>query len=241
MFLLFGLYHRSSLPRPESDPDYIKSHQKSSYAEVFISFFNKKGILVSIAFLLLYRFSESQLTKMASPFLLDSREAGGLALSLTEKGFAYGTVGLGALLVGGISGGLLAAKYGLKKWIWWMAIAINVPNTVYIFMSYVQPDSRLLINSCIAIEQFGYGFGFTGYMLYMLYIAGQGEHKTAHFAICTSFMALGMMIPGMISGAVQEALGYQNFFIYVIICTIPSFIALSLIKIDPGFGIKKTE
>ncbi len=240
-FIFFGFYHKFFLPRPESSPDYKQNQRRVSYSEVFISFFNKKGMVVSIAFLLLYRFSESQLTKMASPFLLDSREAGGLALSLTEKGFAYGTIGLGALLVGGISGGLLAAKQGLKKWIWWMAIAINVPNTVYIFMSYVQPDSRFIINCCIAVEQLGYGFGFTGYMLYMLYIAGQGEHKTAHFAICTSFMALGMMIPGMISGVVQEALGYQHFFIYVIICTIPSFIALSLIKIDPTFGIKKKE
>lgn len=121
-----------------------------------------------------------------------------------------------------------------------MAIAINVPNVVYIFLSYAMPDSRAVIYGCVAIEQLGYGFGFTGYMLYMLYIAGQGKHKTAHYAITTGFMALGMMIPGMISGAVQEFLGYQHFFIYVIICTIPSFIALSFIKVDPKFG-KKTE
>ncbi len=227
------------LPHPEDGEISNKDKNKGSYFEVFASFFRKEGIIPSVAFLLLYRFSESQLTKMASPFLLDTRENGGLALSLTEKGFAYGTVGLGALLVGGVLGGLVASRHGLKKWIWWMAIAINIPNTVYIFMSYVMPDSRLIINCCIAIEQFGYGFGFTGYMLYMLYVAGQGEHKTAHFAITTAFMALGMMIPGMISGAVQEYLGYQHFFVYVIICTIPSFIALSLIKIDPGFGIKK--
>ena len=240
LFILFALYHRYMLPRVEDSEKKVNKDSKGSYLEVFASFFRKKGIVVSVAFLLLYRFSESQLTKMASPFLLDAREAGGLALSLTEKGLAYGTIGLIALLVGGIIGGIIASKDGLKKWIWWMAIAINVPNTVYIFMSYVMPDSRLLIYLCIAIEQIGYGFGFTGYMLYMLYIAGQGEHKTAHFAIATAFMALGMMIPGMISGKVQEILGYQHFFIYVILCTIPSFIALAFIKIDPKFG-KKLE
>lgn len=122
-----------------------------------------------------------------------------------------------------------------------MAIAINLPNIVYIYLSYTLPSKLAIVNACIAIEQFGYGFGFTGYMLYMLYIAGQGEYKTAHFAITTGFMALGMMIPGMISGTIQEFLGYQHFFIYVILCTIPSFIALWFIKIDPGFGVKKSK
>ena len=240
LFLLFAAYHKFILPSPESDNPNNKK-QNDSYINVFATFFKKEGILPSIAFLLLYRFSESQLTKMASPFLLDSRESGGLALSLTEKGFAYGTIGLIGLVVGGILGGIVASRHGLKKWIWWMAISINLPNVVYIFMSYALPSNLVVVNACIAIEQFGYGFGFTGYMLYMLYIAGQGEYKTAHFAITTAFMALGMMIPGMISGAIQEFLGYQHFFIYVILCTIPSFVALWFIKIDPGFGIKKSD
>lgn len=240
LFLLFAVYHKFILPQPEADKVENKKKQ-GSYLDVFATFFNKKGIVASIAFMLLYRFSESQLTKMASPFLLDSRESGGLALSLTEKGFAYGTVGLVALMVGGILGGILASRNGLKKWIWWMAIAINLPNVVYIYLSYALPSNLVIVNACIAIEQFGYGFGFTGYMLYMLYIAGQGEYKTAHFAITTGFMALGMMIPGMISGTIQEWLGYQHFFIYVLLCTIPSFIALWFIKIDPGFGLKKNK
>ncbi len=240
LFLLFAAYHKFILPQPEADK--VENKKKhGSYIDVFATFFNKKGIVASIAFMLLYRFSESQLTKMASPFLLDSRESGGLALSLTEKGFAYGTVGLVALMVGGILGGILASRNGLKKWIWWMAIAINLPNVVYIYLSYALPSKLVIVNACIAIEQFGYGFGFTGYMLYMLYIAGQGEYKTAHFAITTGFMALGMMIPGMISGTIQEWLGYQHFFIYVLLCTIPSFIALWFIKIDPGFGLKKNK
>ncbi|MEA1987405.1 MAG: MFS transporter [Candidatus Marinimicrobia bacterium] len=241
MFILFSIYHKFLLPHPEDGQTLEKEQDKDSYFEIFASFFRKKGIVPSVAFLLLYRFSESQLTKMASPFLLDARENGGLALSLTEKGFAYGTVGLLALVFGGLLGAYLGSKHGLKKWIWWMAIGINIPNIVYIIMSYNMPDSRLVINSFIAIEQFGYGFGFAGYMLYMLYVAGQGKHKTAHFAITTAFMALGMMIPSAISGFVQEALGYQHFFLYVIACTIPSFLALFFIKIDPVFGKKTKE
>ncbi len=240
LFLLLASYHKYVLPAPKSDNSENKK-QNDSYLNVFATFFKKEGIVPSIIFLLLYRFSESQLTKMASPFLLDSRENGGLALSLTEKGLAYGTVGLIALVVGGILGGIVASQHGLKKWIWWMAISINLPNVVYIFLSYALPNNLIVVNICIAIEQFGYGFGFTGYMLYMLYIAGQGEYKTAHFAITTAFMALGMMIPGMMSGAIQEYLGYQHFFIYVILCTIPSFAALWFIKIDPGFGINKNN
>ena len=239
LFLLLALYHLFILPKPELDKQEKVENNREGYWAVFAGFFKKKGIVPAIIFLLLYRFAESQLSKMASPFLLDSKENGGLALSLTEKGFAYGTVGLVALLFGGIIGGIVASKNGLKKWIWWMAIAINLPNLVYVYLSYVKPGNLLIINSCIAIEQFGYGFGFTGYMLYMLYLAGQGKHKTAHFAIATGFMALGMMIPGMFSGSVQEFLGYQHFFIYVILCTIPSFLTILFIKIDPAFGLKK--
>jgi PAT family beta-lactamase induction signal transducer AmpG len=236
--LLLALYHLKALPLPATDHS---SRVQAGYWDVLLSFFKKRGIVASLGFLFFYRFAESQLTKMASPFLLDSKENGGLALSLTEKGFAYGTVGLVALLAGGILGGIVAAKRGLKKWIWYMALAINVPNVVYVFMSITQPDNLFVINLCIALEQFGYGFGFTAYMLYMLYLAGQGEHKTAHYALATGFMALGMMLPGMISGYMQERLGYEMFFIYILICTIPSFLTVFFIKIDPAFGLKKTN
>ncbi|MEN8115475.1 MAG: MFS transporter [Bacteroidota bacterium] len=240
MFLVFAVYHRFVLPNPETG-DKKPDRSDASYLHILKSFFQKEGMVATIAFLLFYRFAESQISALASPFLLDTRENGGLALSLTEKGIAYGTVGLAALLVGGVLGGILASKHGLKKWIWWMALSINLPNIVYVYLSFVLPDNFLLINIAIAVEQFGYGFGFTAYMLYMLYVAGQGEYKTAHFAIATGFMALGMMLPGMVSGTIQEALGYQHFFIYVMLCTIPSFIALAFIKIDPGFGIKKNH
>ena len=160
-------------------------------------------------------------------------------MTTTEVGFVYGTVGIIALTVGGILGGIVASAHGLKKWIWWMAIAINVPDGVYLFLSYYLPDNFLVVNACVAVEQFGYGFGFTGYMLYMIYIA-QGKYKTAHFAITTGFMALGMMLPGMISGKIEELLGYQYFFIYVLLCTAVSFLVVALVKIDPEFG-KKVE
>ena len=239
LFLLIMIYHFFALPKPAPDNIVPEEKEGSDYWKVFSGFFRKKGIVGSLVFLLFYRFAESQLSKMASPFLLDSRENGGLSLTLAEKGFAYGTVGLIALLLGGISGGILASRNGLKKWMWWMALAINLPNLAYVYLAYTQPTSLWIVNACIAIEQFGYGFGFTGYMLYMLYIAGKGKYQTAHFAIATGFMALGMMVPGMFSGAVEEFLGYQQFFIYIVLCTIPSFLTLFAIKIDPFFG-KKT-
>lgn len=239
--LLFALaiYHRFILPYPSLDKPAKGGKLSTVFVDVFVSFFKKEGIVVSILFLLLYRLAESQLVKLAAPFLLDAQEAGGLALTTAEYGFAYGTVGVVALVIGGLLGGFAAAKYGLKKWIWWMAVAINLPDAVYLFLAYALPDSYSIINLCIAIEQFGYGFGFTGYMLYQLYIAGTGKYKTAHFAITTAFMALGMMIPGMFSGKIQEILGYQHFFVWVMLCTIPSFIVIKFLKIDPEFGKKK--
>lgn len=238
LFLLFCLYHQLVLPRPESD----SSGQYSGVADIFrefartfVSFFRKEHIGVALAFLLLFRFAEAQLAKMAAPFLLDSAEVGGLALSTSQVGFVYGTVGVLMLTLGGILGGFLAARNGLKFWLWWMVAAINLPNAVYIFLSTVQPEAFWIINAAVGVEQFGYGFGFTAYMLYMIYIS-QGEHETAHFAICTGFMALGMMVPGMFSGWLQELMGYQNFFFWVMLATIPSFVVAWLIPIQAGFG-----
>ncbi len=241
MFLVFFIYHKFILPYPASDKPAGKSdHFFKEFIETFTTFFRKDHIGLIITFLLLYRLAESQLVKLASPFLLDTRELGGLALTTGEVGFIYGTVGILFLTLGGLLGGFIAAKYGLKKWLWWMAVAINVPDAVYIYLSYVQPDSFWIINACVAAEQFGYGFGFTAYMLYMIYVS-QGEYKTAHFAIATGFMALGMMIPGMVSGWLQEIIGYQHFFIWVMIATIPGFLILPFIPLDEKFGIKQDE
>lgn len=243
MFVLFFLYHYFILPHPASDKT-RKTVSSTKFIEDFVNtfvlFFKRKGILVIIGFLLLYRFGEGQLVKIAAPFLLDSRDVGGLALSTSEIGVIYGTIGLIALIVGGILGGIVSSRDGLKKWIWWMLIAINLPNVVYVYMSLVQPESFYLISSLIAVEQFGYGFGFTAYMLYMISIS-EGAHKTSHYAIATGFMALGMMIPGMFSGWLQETLGYQLFFIWILIATIPAFVITKYIKIDPSFGIKKNK
>jgi len=240
MLLAFTLYHKFALPHPADTTSGNTRDIFKSYGDVFVTFFKKEGIVPGILFLLLYRMAESQLVKLASPFLLDSQEVGGLALTTAQVGFVYGTIGIIALLIGGLLGGFLAARYGLKKWIWWMAIGINLPNLVYVFMSYVLPDSLFIVTICVAIEQFGYGFGFTGYMLYMIYLS-EGKYKTSHFAITTAFMAFGMMIPGMISGYIQEFLGYQHFFVWVMFATIPSFVILMFIKLDPKFGMKKED
>ncbi len=242
MFVVFFAWHRYVLPR--SDSDVPKLHQSyrdvlRDFVSTFADFFRKPKIGLILAFLLLFRFSEAQLVKLAAPFLLDQPAVGGLALTTTEVGFAYGTIGVLMLTLGGLLGGFLAARNGLKFWLLWMVLAINVPNAVYLFLSIVTPDSLLLINAAIGVEQFGYGFGFAAYMLYMLYIS-QGTHQTAHYAICTGFMALGMMIPGMFSGWLQEMIGYQNFFIWILVATIPSFIVAALIPLDASFGKKDT-
>jgi len=242
-FLIIALYHKFALPKPHEDGDReIKGITDilNDFGETFITFFTKKDIWKIIGMLLVYRLGESQLVKMASPFLLDSKEIGGLALSTTDVGIIYGTIGVISLTIGGILGGYLASRKGLKHWMWWMVIAINLPNLVYVYLSQALPDSFVLISASVAVEQFGYGFGFTAYMLYQIYVS-QGKHKTAHFAFCTGLMALGMMLPGMISGWIQELIGYQHFFIWVMLCTIPSFVMVKLIDIDPKFGIKTKE
>lgn len=241
LMLLLMAYHYLFLPVSVSDIPLVKeniSENMREFGKTFISFFTKGNVRIGILFLLTYRLGESQLVKLAAPFLLDSREAGGLALSTGEVGLIYGTIGLIALSAGGILGGIAVSAKGMKYWLWWMMIAINLPNTVYIFLSYTMPDSFTVISSCVAVEQFGYGFGFTAYMMYMI-LMSEGEHKTAHFAITTGFMALGMMLPGMISGWVEDIIGYRHFFIWVMIATVPAFLIAKFIKIDPGFGKKE--
>lgn len=239
MFILFSVYHRFILPHPASDKQ-VAEHQNlfKEFFMTFGSFFRRKDIGLIISFLLLYRLGESQIVKMASPFMLDSRQLGGLGLTTGQVGLIYGTFGILALTTGGILGGLAAAKKGLKYWIWAMALTINIPHLAYVYMSYFQPENQWIIGLCVVIEQFSYGFGFTAYMLYMIYVA-EGQHKTAHFAIATGFMALSMMLPGMFSGWLQEIIGYQHFFVWVMLCMIPGLIPVFFVKIAPEFGIKK--
>jgi len=238
LFLILFLYHTFIIPKPINDKAvrYTDSFLKG-FVETFISFFRKDNIVIILLFILFYRLGEGQLVKLAAPFLLDNFNAGGLELSTASVGFIYGTAGVIALVLGGILGGIVASKHGLKFWFWWMLIAINIPNVVYVILAFLQTQNFVLIVSFVFIEQFGYGFGFTAFMLYLIYVS-QGEHKTSHFAIATGLMALGMMIPGMISGWIQEMIGYKLFFVWILISTIPAFIISYFIKFDPEFGKK---
>jgi len=237
MFVVFFLYHRFMLPYPASDRRVTARSGGLPVVEVFAAFFRKPRIGATLAFLLLYRLAESQLIKMVSPFLLDPRSRGGLGLTTSEVGIAYGTVGIIALTVGGLVGGFVIPRKGLRFWLWPMVIVMHLPDLVFVYLSQVQPESFLLINIGVALEQFGYGFGFTAYMLYMIMVS-EGEHTTAHYALCTGFMAAGMMLPGMVSGAIQEWLGYPHFFLWVVLSTIPGFIVTALVTIDKDFGKK---
>ncbi len=243
VYVVFYVYHKFILPYPPSDRPAVSTGGKSVLGEffhTFVLFFKKKDLGVLIAFLLFYRFAEAQLVKMVSPFLLDPREIGGLGLTTSEVGWVYGTVGIGCLMIGGLAGGYLISQQGLRFWLWPMVIIMHSPDLMFVYLSYAQPENLVLINAAVAIEQFGYGFGFTAYMLYMIMVV-EGEHKTAHFAICTGIMALGMMLPGMWSGWLQDTIGYRHFFLWVVLSTIPGFLVAALVKIDPGFGRKKAE
>jgi len=238
VFAAIGFYHWLVLPRPTIDGPVGRGQPfAAGFVAVFGSFFRKPGIKVILGFLLLYRFAEAQLLKLVTPFLLDGRDIGGLGLTTQQVGIVYGTVGVIALTVGGIVGGIVISRHGLKRLLWPMIFAMYSPNVVFIVLALTQPTSAWLVGMALAVEQFGYGFGFTAYMMYMIMVA-EGAHKTAHYAICTGFMALGMMLPGMAAGWIQDHVGYLNFFIWVLVASIPSFLVTALIKVDPDFGKK---
>ena len=234
------LYHKRAMPKAENDISRKVNGIKEvfgNFGDIIKSYFKKPGIVPALLFLLLFRFPEAQLGKIGKLFLMDTPEAGGLFLDKGEIGYINGVIGIIGLIAGGIAGGICISRKGLKYWLWPMVIAISLPDAVYVYMSMALPDSLTIIGSCIFIEQLGYGFGFTAYTLYMIYFA-QGKYPTAHFAISTAFMSLGMMLPGMISGKIQEWLGYENFFIWVMACTAVTFLVSAFIKVDPKFGTK---
>lgn len=240
VFTVLFLYHLFILPRPVPDrpaPVASPQHRVSDFFRIMILFFKKKDIVALLAFFLFYRFAETQLVKMVAPFLLDPPAWGGLGLTTSEVGIVYGTVGVIALMLGGLLGGYAVYKRGLKYWLWGMVCAMHLPDLIFVYLSYALPRNLLLINLAVAIEQFGYGFGFTAFIMVML-LAAEGEYKTVHYAIGTGIMALGMMLPAMFSGWVQEMLGYRHFFLWVVLSTIPGFIVTALIKVDPEFGKK---
>jgi PAT family beta-lactamase induction signal transducer AmpG len=240
IFALFVLWHQFILPRPAQD--HAIKHSNNPFADFFATFgafFAKRDIWLILGFILTFRLGESQLLKLVLPFLRDPVVKGGLGLSTEQVGLAYGTVGVIALTIGGLAGGYLISRHGLKRCLWLMVFAVHLPDLVFVYLSSAQPGNFYLVSAFLAIEQFGYGFGFTALMLYMIMVS-DGEHKTAHYAICTGLMALGMMVPGMFSGRIQELLGYQHFFVWVCLATIPAFIIAALVKIDPDFGRKRT-
>jgi PAT family beta-lactamase induction signal transducer AmpG len=234
MLVLTGI---NFLSTPKVIEERVAKEDQPSFGKVFSTFFTKKNIGLSLGFVLLYRLGESQLVKMASPFFLDERTEGGLGLSTTEVGFIYGTLGVIALLVGGILGGIVISRDGLGKWMMPMAFAINAPNIGYVFLAWLQPDNVYFAGLVVVIEQLGYGFGFAAFMIFLIFLA-DGLFKTAHYALATGFMAMGMMLPGMLSGYVQEWLGYPGFFVWVVIATIPGFVMAYVVKFPREFGKK---
>lgn len=236
LMLVLTLSNLFVTPKYESSEAIVKEKPKG-YLEIFKSFFTKPNMGMALTFILFFRLGESQLVKMASPFLLDSKEVGGLAYSTAEVGTIYGTVGVIMLTIGGILGGILISRDGLKKWFFLMVLSLNIPNAFYAFLAITKTSSLTAVVTTVVLEQFGYGFAIAGFMVFLIYIA-EGMSKTSHYAIATGFMALGMMLPGLISGYMQEWLGYDGFFIWVVIAAIPSLILLKYIKYPPDYGKK---
>ena len=241
LFIAFYLYHNYILPRPKEDIVHEEKQDEKvvvhEFLMTFATFFEKKQILTAIAFMLLFRLPEALLTPISQLFLQAQPSKGGLGLSPQEFGLVNGTVGVIGLLAGGIIGGMLVSRDGLKKWIWPMTFAITIPNVAYVYLAYAMPESLMAINICVFLENFGYGFGFSAYMLFMIYFS-QGEHKTSHYALCTGFMALSMLIPGLFAGALAQYVGYRIFFIIVMLSCMLPFFEASFLKIDSEFGRK---
>ena len=240
LFMGLSLYHRFILPRPSEDSEREQvsaSQLLRSFGETFISFFKKEQALTTICFLLLFRLPEALIIPISQLFLQAPKGKGGLALSEIEYGTVNGVIGVVGLLIGGIIGGMMISRDGLKRWIWPMTAAITLPNLAYVYLAYMLPDNVIAISAAVFIENFGYGFGFSAYMLFMIYFS-QGEHKTSHYALCTGFMALSMMIPGLFAGALAQAVGYRWFFVIVMIVCIFPFLVAHQLRIDEDFGKK---
>lgn len=244
-FFIVVIYHNWALPKPDSDRASAEASARNitlGFVDAFKTFFTKFPVgqtVAAVVFMLLYRFPEAQLTKIIQPFLLDPIDKGGLGLTTGEVGLVYGTIGIIGLTIGGIIGGMVAAKGGLKKWLMPMAWSMSLTCLTFVYLSMFQDHSLLTVNICVFIEQFGYGFGFTAYMLYLIYYS-EGKYKTSHYAICTGLMALSMMT-GMIAGWIQETIGYSHFFIWTMLCCVFTIGVALIVKVDPSFGKKQKE
>lgn len=243
-FIMIAIYHSFAMPKPASDT--LRSPKSArevmhEFTETFVEFFRKPHIVGALLFMLLYRLPEAQLVKMISPFMLDSLEDGGLGLTADQVGWAYGTIGVIGLMLGGIVGGFVASRHGLKHWLHPMAWSMSLTCLTFVYLAFAQPSAMWEIYACVFVEQFGYGFGFTAYMLYLIYFSS-GRFKTAHYSICTGFMALGMMLPGMVAGWIADTFTYRGFFVWTMVCCVATIGACYLVKVSPEFGRKnKTE
>lgn len=242
-FFLASLYHFVMLPMPQSDSE--RSLKNSGqvlreFCDTFVSFFRKPGVIVALVFMLLYRLPEALMVKMIPPFLLDEVAKGGMGLNADQVGLVYGSVGALGLILGGITGGIAAAVGGLKKWLHPMAWSMSLTCLTFVYLAFVQPSALWQVYACVFIEQFGYGFGFTAYMLYLIYFSA-GKYKTAHYSICTGFMALGMMLPGLVAGWLVDHIGYLHFFFLTIACCATTIGVCYLIKVSPEFGRKEQK
>ncbi len=235
-----AVYHSLILPHPVADAFRTAKSMRQVFNEfvaTFVEFFRKPQVAVAILFMLLYRLPEAQLVKMITPFMLDSVADGGLGLTADQVGLVYGTVGVCGLMLGGIVGGLVAALKGLRFWLHPMAWSMSLTCLTFVYLAFVQPTQLWQIHACVFVEQFGYGFGFTAYMLYLIYFSA-GRFKTAHYSICTGFMALGMMLPGMAAGWIADSFGYSTFFVWTMVCCVATIGVCYLIKVDANFGKK---
>lgn len=243
VFFSGTIYHSFLLPYPPSDKP-NKAHSAkmifSEFGMTFATFFRKPNIWMAIAFMLLYRLPEAQLVKMINLFLLDPTDVGGLGLTKEIVSVTYGIWGVTGLIVGGILGGVYAAKRGLKRSVRPMAWAMSLSCLTFVLLSQVTAPSQIVIDVCVFTEQFGYGFGFSAYMLYLIYFS-EGKYATAHYAISTAFMAVGLMLPGMAAGWIQQQIGYANFFLWTTACCVATIAVAYLIKVDPAFGLKKND
>ncbi|MGB2761177.1 MFS transporter [Maribacter stanieri] len=239
-FLMLIMTVANFFVTPKYESENIEDKEKpAGFLEVFSSFFKKPGIGIALAFILTYRLGESQLVKMASPFLLDTPDKGGLGYSTEQLGTIFGTAGVIFLSIGGILGGILISRDGLKKWMLPMVLSLNLPNILYAVLAATDTTNIYAVTATVIFEKFGYGFGFAAFLMYLIYIA-DGKSKTSHYAIATGFMALGMMLPGMISGYIQQWLGYDGFFVWVVIAALPALLLLKFISYPADFGKKTT-
>ena len=239
-FLMLIMTVANFFVTPKYESENIENKEKpAGFLEVFSSFFKKPGLGIALAFILTYRLGESQLVKMASPFLLDTPDKGGLGYSTEQLGTIFGTAGVIFLSIGGILGGVLISRDGLKKWMLPMVLSLNLPNILYAVLAVTDTTNVYAVTATVIFEKFGYGFGFAAFLMYLIYIA-DGKSKTSHYAIATGFMALGMMLPGMISGYIQQYLGYDGFFVWVVIAALPALFLLKFISYPADFGKKTT-